>query len=242
MGDPRHVAQDGERRLGFGVQVQRRAIGGRRKNLHRQPAGEAAAPAQRRTLRDQRGAERQRRQERHHRDHHVERRRALLARQDADRTATRDHSLGIRSSTRRPSTSRISRAPRAFDQRAIVGGDQHRGAQPVQFAEQADQPRADLRIDIARRLVGDQKIGPRHHGARDGDALLFAAGQGRRIGAHAIAEPHPGEQLLHVAGIVVAATSRQPKRQGDIVEGGEMIEQAKILEHHADAPAQSRKI
>ncbi len=62
-----------------------------------------------------------------------------------------------------------------------MGCNQHRGSQPVEFAEQADQALADFRIDISRRFVGYQQIGPADHGARNGDALLFTAGKCRRL-------------------------------------------------------------
>ena len=123
-----------------------------------------------------------------------------------------------------------------------MGCDQDRRAQPVQFPEQADQPCAHFGIDIAGGFVGDQQVGPRHHGAGDGDALLLAAGQGGRAGLHPVAQPHPGQQFPHVMGVFAVAPSRQPEGQRHIVVGRKMIQQPEILEHHADAAAKRRQI
>ena len=74
-----------------------------------------------------------------------------------------------------------------------MGGDEHSGAEPVQFGEQADQPLGDFGIDIAGGLVGQQQIGPRHHRARNRHALLLAARKRGRARLHAVAKPHPGQ-------------------------------------------------
>ncbi len=80
----------------------------------------------------------------------------------------------------------------------IMGGDDDRGAEPVQLDEETQQAVADRRIDVARRLVGEQQLGPRDHGAGDGRALLLAAGQDLRVGVHAVAEPDPADEVGHV--------------------------------------------
>ena len=54
----------------------------RRQHLHRELGGQARSASLRGAVGDQRGAQRQRRQERHHRDHEIQRRGALVARQD----------------------------------------------------------------------------------------------------------------------------------------------------------------
>ncbi len=123
-----------------------------------------------------------------------------------------------------------------------MGGDQHRGAQPVQLGEKADQARPDLGVHIAGWFVGHQQVGPGDHGARDGDALLLAARKrvGRRV--HPVAKPDPGEKLLHILGILTLFPARQLERHGHIVEGREMVEQAEILEHHPDPPPDGGEI
>jgi hypothetical protein len=114
---------------------------------------------------------------------------------------------------------------RIFDQRAVMGGDQHGRSQPVEFAEQSDQSLADFRIDIAGRLVGEKQIGTGDDGARDGDTLLLAAGQRGGSGVQAVGEPHPAQQFFHVLGVIVGTAAGEPQGQRDIVEGRKMIEQ-----------------
>ena len=63
----------------------------------------------------------------------------------------------------------------------IVGGDHHRGAEAVEFLKETQKPLRQRRIDIARRLVGEQQIRLGDDGPGDRGALLLAAGQNRRI-------------------------------------------------------------
>src|SRR5690606_11763318 len=58
-------------------------------------------------------------------------------------------------------------------QAEIVGGDDHGGAEPVQFDEQAQEPPCQRRIDIAGRLVGQEDLRLLYEGASDGGALLL---------------------------------------------------------------------
>ena len=60
-------------------------------------------------------------------------------------------------------------------QRDVVGGDDDRCPGLVELDEQAQQPLRQIGIDIAGRLVREQKLRPRDHGARDRRTLLFSA-------------------------------------------------------------------
>ena len=102
-----------------------------------------------------------------------------------------------------------------------------------------EQPRRHFRIDIAGRLVGDEQLGPADHRAGDGDALLLAARQRRRAGAGAVGEADPGEHLPDRRFEVLVLDARDPERQRDIVEGGEVRDQPEILEDDADPPAEA---
>src|SRR5215469_292084 len=70
----------------------------------------------------------------------------------------------------------------------IVRGDDDRGPRLVECDKQAQQPLAEIGIDIAGRFVGEQKLRPRNHRTRDRGALLLAAREHRRQRAHAVAE------------------------------------------------------
>ena len=95
-----------------------------------------------------------------------------------------------------------------------------------------------LRVDVAGRLVGEQQLGLADHGARDGRALLLAARQHRRIGVHAVAEADPLQEIRHVLPVVVDSLADDAQGQRDVLPGRQMVEQAEILEHDADAAAQ----
>src|ERR1700737_236918 len=60
-------------------------------------------------------------------------------------------------------------------QRDVMGRDDDGGAGFVQLDEQPQQPPPGGRIDAAGRLVRQQQLRPRNHGARDRRALLLAA-------------------------------------------------------------------
>src|SRR3984885_1070748 len=77
----------------------------------------------------------------------------------------------------------------------IVGGDDHRRARFVELDEQPQQALTEIGIDVAGGLVGEQKLRPRDHRARNRRALLLAAGEDRRQRAHAVSQPDPLQQL-----------------------------------------------
>ena len=86
---------------------------------------------------------------------------------------------------------------------------------------------AEVRIDVAGRLVGEQELRPRDHGARDRGALLLAARKHRRQRPHALAEPDPVQQLDHLVAVARprpcrarAAAARRSRRWSDDRAGG----------------------
>ncbi len=62
----------------------------------------------------------------------------------------------------------------ALDQRQIVTGDQHGGAELLEFGEKAHDFDRELRIEITGGFVGDQHARLGDDCARNADALLFA--------------------------------------------------------------------
>src|SRR5690349_13435254 len=69
----------------------------------------------------------------------------------------------------------------------VVSGDQHGGTGLVELDEQPQQTLAEIGIDVAGRLVGQQQLRPRDHRARDRRTLLLAAREHRRQCAHPVA-------------------------------------------------------
>jgi hypothetical protein len=130
----------------------------------------------------------------------------------------------------------------ARHQRVVVGGDDHGGAEPVQLAQQHHQPQRLGVVEIAGGLVGQQQIGARHHGARNRHPLLLAAGQFGGAGLRLVGQPDPAQHFRHIRPDLPLGPSADAQRQGDVVERRQMRQQAEILEHHADTPAQRRQI
>src|SRR6201996_7131105 len=127
-------------------------------------------------------------------------------------------------------------APRVVlvHQRDIVGRDDDRGARLVELDEQAQQPAAECRIDIAGRLVREQEWRARDHGARDRGALLLAAGQDRRQRVHALAEADPAQEIDHLLAIGRFVLAHDAKRQRHVLVGGHVVQQTEILQHDSD--------
>ena len=119
----------------------------------------------------------------------------------------------------------------------IVGRDHHGGAQPVERFEQADELERHFGIDVSGRLVSHQHVGPSDYRASNRDTLLLAARKsgGPRIGP--LREPDPFQHVGNRRLQICFAHAGNAQGQGDIVEGGQMVDQAEVLEHHAHAPA-----
>src|SRR5579872_2031437 len=120
----------------------------------------------------------------------------------------------------------------------IVGGDDDRSARLVELDEQPQQPLTEIGIDVAGRFIGEQKLRAGNHGACDGGALFLAPGKNRRKRVDAFAEPDPLQQLDHLGAIFGFVTAEDAQRQRYVLVSGHVIEQAKVLEHDADAAAQ----
>src|SRR5262245_17083548 len=90
-------------------------------------------------------------------------------------------------------------------QRDVVRGDDDGRPRLVELDEQPQQALGESGIHVAGRLVGEQQLRPRDHGARDGGALLLAAGKDRRQCPHAMAEPDPMQELRHLLAVALLA-------------------------------------
>src|SRR6185503_6374202 len=105
------------------------------------------------------------------------------------------------------------------------------------FDEQPQQAPAERRIDAAGRFVRQQQLRPRDHRARDRGALLLTARQDRRQRIHALAEADPSQQVDDLASVAGFLPSHHAERQRHVLIGRHVVEQAKILQHDADALA-----
>jgi hypothetical protein len=112
----------------------------------------------------------------------------------------------------------------------------------VQFAEEVQQPEADAVVDVAGGLVGQEQSGPGDHRAGDGDPLLLTAGEGGRQGGEMLLQADPGQELLGVPPDLRAPLACDTQGQGHVLHRGEVVQQAEILEHHADLAAHERPL
>ena len=89
-------------------------------------------------------------------------------------------------------------------------------------------------IDVAGRLIRKQQFRAPDHGARNRRALLLAAGQHLGISVHAFAKPDPAQELGDILAIIFFPLAENPQGESDVLPGGQMVEQAKILKDDAD--------
>ena len=107
----------------------------------------------------------------------------------------------------------------------------------AQFEKQTVDLLLGRRIQIARRLVGEEHGRLVDQGPGDGDALLLPAGQFRRFVVQAFPEPHLAEQA---SGTFTGLPHRSPGdqcRNHDILPRGELRQQVVGLEYETHPPA-----
>src|SRR5215813_4115689 len=121
-------------------------------------------------------------------------------------------------------------------ERDVVRGNDDRRAGLVELDKQTQQALAEIRVDVAGRLVGKQELRPCNHRARDRGALLLTAREHRRHRPHALAKADPLQQLDHLVAEALFLLPDDAQRQRDVLVGRHMIDQPEILKHDADAP------
>ncbi len=127
-------------------------------------------------------------------------------------------------------------------QRQVVGGDDDGGAETVAVRERFSSRRRHRRVDVGGRLVGKQDFRAIDQRACDCGALLLAAGKHGRQNIDAFAKPDPFQQLQHIGLVGTLVLAAHPQRQGHILVGRQMVEEAELLEDDADAPAHQRQL
>ena len=99
---------------------------------------------------------------------------------------------------------------------------------------------AGERVERAERLVHQHDLRARGDGARDADALPFAAGELRRqtVAMLGAIETHQLDQLVDARGDARVVPAEQLRRDRDVLRHRHVREQADALEHVADPPPQ----
>ena len=116
----------------------------------------------------------------------------------------------------------------------IVRDHADRGAGLVQLLEQVHDGFAALRIEVARRLVGEQDERLAGDGAGDGDALLLAAGELARQMLRAMRHADALERRLDALLALGRAHAAVGERQLDVLEDGEIADQVEALKDEPD--------
>ncbi len=119
-----------------------------------------------------------------------------------------------------------------------MGGDQHRDPRRLhELHERLEHVIGGVRIEVSGRLVREQHPRRIGHRARDGDALLFAAGQFGRPVRDALAETEIGQNFRLALDGLRALKAADHLRQHDVLERGEFRQQPVRLIDEADVGA-----
>ena len=105
-----------------------------------------------------------------------------------------------------------------------------------QVADNLEHAFGELGVEGAGGLVEEQHIGVQGQGARDGHALLLAAG--KLAGNHVLLalQPHFHQKLVRLGHDLVLRTLLHGQRRiGDVLQHRVVREQVEVLEHQAEA-------
>ena len=114
-----------------------------------------------------------------------------------------------------------------------MSGHHDGGAAGVDFAEQVHDVERQVRIEVARRLVGQHEHGVVHQRARNRDALLLAAGQLLRIRVHSVLQSDPLQHLKRLALLRGHGRAEHARHNRDILEDGLSRNELEILKDKA---------
>ena len=104
----------------------------------------------------------------------------------------------------------------------------------MQLAEEVHHLATVLRVEVARRLVGKDKLGTRDDGAGDGDALLLTAAELPREVLGAVADVHASHGFLHTFASLSLRHPHVEQRQFDVLLYAEVVDEVEALEDEAD--------
>src|SRR5262245_31252653 len=104
----------------------------------------------------------------------------------------------------------------------------------VEFFEQRQRLLRRSRVQVAGRLVGQNKIGVGDDSAGDGDALLLTAGELARQMAQAVTQPDQVQRRRRVLHTLALLQIGQLQRQFDVLESGHHRDQVEGLKDESD--------
>ena len=143
----------------------------------------------------------------------------------------------------------LRRVRRVDDQAAVAEGEQARGeggdvvlvgddddgdAAAVELLQQRHHLDAGRRVERAGRLVGEDQLGIVDQRPRDGDALLLAAGELRRVVVLAVGEARPRRACCALRRAAPPAGCRRRAAAARRSPAPSARQQVELLEHEAD--------
>ncbi len=127
-----------------------------------------------------------------------------------------------------------------------IVGDEHEAeaVRPLQFLQQIDDVVLRLLVEIARRLIGEQQARRIDQRAGDGHPALLAARHAAGIGVGAVREADAGDEIVRARiGRFRIHGAAEQRRNGDVVDRGQVRQQAWNLEDESDVPgAKAREL
>ena len=112
-----------------------------------------------------------------------------------------------------------------------MGDHQHGGTLLADLAEELHQLCAELRVDVARGLVGDDGAGVVGQGPGDGHPLLLAAGKLPGHIPHAPLQAHQAQHIGHALLDLAVARPVNMHCQGHVLIDIPVVDQAEVLEN-----------
>jgi hypothetical protein len=122
------------------------------------------------------------------------------------------------------------------DEGAVVRRHQHRRAGGVDVPEEIHDLERQVRVEVARRLVGQDDLRLVDERAGDRDALLLTARQLRRVGQRAMLEADPLEHLIRAPPLLVDGHAEHAHDERHVVEDRLGRDELEVLEHDAERP------
>ena len=125
----------------------------------------------------------------------------------------------------------------AVDQTLLVRDDQNRRAEGVDLLEQQHDLEGARRVKVARRLVGNDHAGVVDQRARNGNALLLAAGKLVGQAARLVLKTDQLEHIGHALLDLLGRRADHAHRKGDVLIDRLIVDQAEILKDDAQRAA-----
>jgi hypothetical protein len=120
-----------------------------------------------------------------------------------------------------------------LDNAGIMRREQDGRAEIVDFFQNLHHLVRIGRIEVSRRLIGNDEIRLIDDGTRDGDALLFSAGELVRKGVHLAMQVYEFEHMGHVGGDFLIRTAGCLHGEGHVLICGLVRQKPEILKNRA---------